>query len=173
MSRIFFKLAFPLSLVLFIFMLPLGAIAAERVVIRYHNHRMPIRVSELSEFSRTGKMSLSLQAYFRVSGQDPQRMRTALNREVPVNATTLSRSLNSPLGLMVLNPLGQVITTPSNRANTESLRGALVTSALNDNRVSLIEVIENYPTEEVHIKGDRILETYQTMAKIINPIKFF
>ncbi|AFZ46345.1 protein of unknown function DUF1400 [Cyanobacterium stanieri PCC 7202] len=173
MSRLFVKLAFPLSVFLFTLIPSLGAIAAERVVIRYHNHRIPIRVSELSEFSRTGRMSLSLQAYFRVSGQDPQRMRTALNREVPVNAVTLSRTLNSPLGLMVLNPLGEVITTPSNRANTESLRGALVTSALNDNRVSLIEVIENYPTEEVHIHGDRILETYQTMARIINPIRLF
>ncbi|WP_141712658.1 alpha/beta hydrolase [Cyanobacterium sp. IPPAS B-1200] len=159
---------------IFFFFIPIPrAIAAERVVIRYHNYRMPIRVSELSEFSRTGQKSLSLQAYFRITGQDSQKMRSALSREVPVNPVTLSRTLNNPIGLVLLNPLGEVITTPSNRANRESLRGALVTSALNDNRISLIEVIENYPTEEVHVHGDRILETYQTMAKIINPIKFF
>ncbi|MGY6529179.1 MAG: alpha/beta hydrolase [Cyanobacterium sp.] len=170
----FSKLRQLLMGVVFFFSIPTaGAIAAERVIIRYHHHRMPIPVSELSEFSRTGEMSPTIRTYFRATGQDPQRMQQALNREIPVNPVTLSRTLNSPLGLMFLNPLGEIITTPSNRANTEALRGALVTSALNDNRISLMEIIENYPTHEVQVHGDRILETYKTIARIISPMKFF
>ncbi|MBE9222975.1 alpha/beta hydrolase [Cyanobacterium stanieri LEGE 03274] len=162
-----------LGLLLFFLMPPLKAIASERVTIRYHNHRMSMTVAELSEFGRSGQMSSSIQRYFRATEQNPQRMQWALTKEIPINPITLSRTLNSPLGLIFLNPLGEIITTPSNRANIEALRGALVTSALDDNKISLMEIVENYPTDEVQIHGDRILETYKTMAKIINPIKFF
>ncbi|MEB3229330.1 MAG: alpha/beta hydrolase [Synechocystis sp.] len=42
------------------------------------------------------------------------------------------------------------------------MRGAIITSAAEDNTVQLIEVLENYPTKEVHLEGDRLMELYQT-----------
>lgn len=63
-----------------------------------------------------------------------------------------------------------MITTPSDRASMQSLRGALVLSALNDNQLSILEIIENYPTAEVHLQGDKMLETYQTLENLIGSI---
>jgi hypothetical protein len=37
----------------------------------------------------------------------------------------------------------------------------LVSSALSEGRITLIETLENYPTPEVHVEGDRLVEVAQ------------
>jgi thioredoxin reductase len=61
----------------------------------------------------------------------------------------------------MLDQVSDVVHTPTNRANRESLRGALVSSALPDGQITLIETLENYPTPEVHVEGERLVEVAQ------------
>jgi len=153
---------------------PYKALSAERVVLRYGTHSMPITVNELVVFAETGKQSSALKTYFRMSEQNPGLLRNALNKDFPVNGVSLSKTLNSPLSFLILNPLTNVITTPTERGSRESLRGALVTSALdNENQLNLIQVIKNYPTHEVHIHGDRMVETYNNMQGMMEAMPFF
>jgi hypothetical protein len=67
----------------------------------------------------------------------------------------------------MLDQVSQVVHTPSNRANRESLRGALVSSALPDGNITLIETLQNYPTPEVHVEGERLAEVIQNISKLI------
>lgn len=138
------------------------AIAAEEIVLKYSILRETISVKELGELSRTGKVSPSLKSYLKLAKKDPKELRHWLNRPFAVEQTTLSNVLNSFVGGYLLNQVGEVIHTPSNRANKEALRGAIITAAENDNEVQLIEVLENYPTKAVHLEGDRLVELYQT-----------
>jgi hypothetical protein len=40
------------------------------------------------------------------------------------------------------------------------MRAALVLSASEDNNISILEIAQNYPTQEVYIDGNRLSETY-------------
>lgn len=83
--------------------------------------------------------------------QDPKAIRQYLTKPVKVNPVFLDRVLNSQIGNIILDQISQVTYTPSRRADRQALRAALVLSASQDRQVSLIEIIKNYPTNEVEV----------------------
>ncbi|MGL5871100.1 MAG: alpha/beta hydrolase [Xenococcaceae cyanobacterium] len=139
--------------------------AAESVVLQYGVLQGSISVEELSTFARSGKLSSSLKNYLELANRKPEDVQKLLTREIDVNGIFLYRSLNSIPGEIVLDRVGEIIRTPSGRASRESLRAALVSSALSDNKIALIEVIENYPTSEVHIEGGRLADAYNSIRR--------
>ncbi|MGI0482234.1 alpha/beta hydrolase [Geminocystis sp. CENA526] len=146
------------------------ATGAETIVLRYSMLRPSIPVADLTNLCETGEVSSALASYLRLANQKQDNVRNALCRKIPVDGVMLSKMLNHPLGGMVLNIFAEVITTPSQRASKESLRGAIVTSALKDNNISIMEVAQNYPTEEVHINGDRLMEIYNQIDSILGSL---
>jgi hypothetical protein len=145
---------FFVSLCLLLYGIP--AFAAERVVLKYRIFRESLSVSELSMFAQTGKLSSSLSSNLASSGQNPQQVRKYLTEPVKVNLLILDKILNSPVGNAVLDQLSQVIHTPSTKADRQALRSALVLSASKDEKITLIEIIQNYPASEVEVDGDRL-----------------
>lgn len=140
--------------------------AADSVVLKYRFLRESVSVPELSTFAQTGELSPKLQIYLKLAGREPEQLRRALTQQVKVNPILLSQVLNSPLGGVMLDQVSQVVHTPSDRANRESLRGAIVSSALPDGQITLIETLENYPTPEVHVEGDRVVEFAQNIRRV-------
>lgn len=140
--------------------------AADSVVLKYRFLRETVSVAELTTFAETGELSRSLRAYLRMAGKEPAELRRTLTQEVPVNPTRLYRVLNTTPGEFLLDQASQVIHTPSNRANRQSLRAALVGSALPNGKITLIETLQNYPTPEVHVEGDRLVEVVQRISQV-------
>jgi hypothetical protein len=143
-----------------------SAIAAERVVMRYGPFERSASVEELARFVETGETTRQLRAYFRMSGQDPEQFRQLLGREFEVDVVTLDRVLNNIVGDVVLDQIGNFVHTPSGETNREAMRSALVLSASDGGKVSLIEVMQNYPTREVHINGNQVLSAYRQIESI-------
>ncbi len=144
--------------------------AAERIVLKYSVLSESVPVSELSELSRSGEVSPALESYLNLANKKPEELRQWLTQSFKIDSVVLSNVLNSFAGKYILGQVGDVIHTPSQRSNTEALRGALVSSAVNDNSVQLIEVLENYPTAELHVNGDRLMELYQKLKGITGGI---
>ncbi|MFE1747732.1 alpha/beta hydrolase [Coleofasciculus sp. H7-2] len=140
--------------------------AANSVVLKYRFLRESVSVPELTTFSETGKLSPALRAYLALAGRKPEDLRKTLTQEVKVNARILDRVLNSQIGEILLNQVSDVVHTPGNGANIQSLRGAVMTSALPDNQITLIELLQNYPTSEVHVEGDRLAEVYGKLKRL-------
>lgn len=151
-----------------VFSVRVPAQAAEQVILKYSILRESVSVEELSTLANTGEASKSLRNYLKLANKQPEELRALLNNNVDVDPVFLSKVLNSFAGGMVLDPVGEVIHTPSKRANRESLRGALVTSALNDKNIRVIEIFENYPTQEIHVDGDRLAEIYQSIEGLVS-----
>ena len=151
--------------------LPTETIAADNIVVKYGWLNESISVEELKTFSETGETSPKLDFYLQASKQNPNKVRRMLNKPIPVDGVMLSEVLNNRFGGMILNSFSDIITTPSKRASKESLRGALVTSALDNNDISIMEVLENYPTSEVHLQGDRLADTYEQIESILKVLK--
>ncbi|MBW4517198.1 MAG: alpha/beta hydrolase [Timaviella obliquedivisa GSE-PSE-MK23-08B] len=140
------------------------ALASEQVVLKYNVFERSVSVEELTTFAETGKLSRDLKAYLRTSKQDPETIRQTLTDTVEVDVVTLDRFLNSIVGDIALERLSRYIYTSSRKADKQAMRAALVLSASEDNNISILEVAQNYPTEEVHIDGNRLSETYAQIS---------
>lgn len=152
----------------------LQAMAAEQVILKYRVFRESVSVRELTEFAQTGNPSPDLQTYLRLSRQNPEAVRQTLVKPVRVNPIVLDRVLNSPVGNVVLDRLGQSIQTPKGGAERQALRAALTLSASGDGNISILEILQNYPTQEVVIDGDRIETAFRQLsdlaARLQNPL---
>jgi hypothetical protein len=147
--------------------LPISYIlAAETVVLEYKIFRESIAVDELSTFAQTGKLSNSLRINLALARKEPQVIREYLTTPVKVSSVFLDRVLNSPVGDIILDELSQVIHTPSGKANRQALRSALVLSAVGDEQITLIEVIENYPTQNVQVDGEQLQNAYRQLRRL-------
>ncbi|WP_339381933.1 alpha/beta hydrolase [Calothrix sp. FACHB-1219] len=140
-----------------------SAIAAEKVTLKYGIFRPSVSVDELTQFAKTGEVSQSLNFYLNRTGQDPKTVRNILVQEVNANPVVLDRVLNNPIGEFLLDRIGQSVGTPSGQANRQALRSAIVLSASQDSKVSLIEIIQNYPTTEVVVDGERLAQAYNQL----------
>lgn len=144
------------------------SLAAQQVVLKIGIMRGQIPVEDLQNLVEKEQVSPKLAFYLRKTNQKPEKWREILREEILVNPITLADVLNHPWGELALDLLSEVIMTPSGRASRESLRGALITSALDDDKISLLELFKNYPTPEVHVDGDRLIKVYNKFKRVIN-----
>ena len=143
--------------------------AAEEIIVSYGALSQSVKVKDLSTFAQTGEMSASIRFLTDIADQNPQQMRQILNRDLGVGIVFLSDILNSSPGEYGLSEIGKVVHTKSRRANVESLRGALLISAI-DNKVSLLELFQNYPTQQIYIDGDQLSQRAKMLKKVTNQI---
>jgi len=143
-----------------------NAIAAEQVVLKYRILREKISVRELTRLTETGTLSPTLAAYLKLAGKNPQDIRQPLTQVVKVNPLLLDRVLNSWVGNTVLDQVSQAIHTPSNQANRQALRAAISLSANRDGQLTLMEVLQNYPTREVEVEGDRLVGAFRQLNRL-------
>jgi hypothetical protein len=142
------------------------AIAAEQVVLKYKILREKISVKELTRLTETGTPSPAIAAYLKLAGREPQDIRQPLTQVVKVNPLLLDRVLNSWVGNAVLDQVSQAIHTPSNQANRQALRAAITLSASQDGKLTLMEVLQNYPTQEVEVEGDRLVAASRQLNRL-------
>jgi len=106
-----------------------------------------------------------VERYLNRTNSNPEEIRELLNRPVNIERRLLDRGLNNVAGNMLLDELGKMIQTPDDEGNREALRTALLESTSGDNQLTILEVIQNYPTEEIHLDVKRAIRTYDRIAK--------
>ncbi len=145
--------------------------AAERVVMEYGIWRQSLPVADITQFCESGKTSPALESYLRMSKQTIDNTNNLLCKPIPVNGVMLSRMLNNPLGDFILDAFSEIISTPTGKASRESLRGALVSCALENNSISVVKLLEHYPTSDVHLKGEKLLEIHSKLGEVLATVK--
>ncbi|BAU10928.1 hypothetical protein LEP3755_14200 [Leptolyngbya sp. NIES-3755] len=142
------------------------SIAAERVILTYGFFQETFSIQDMQTFVETGQLAPVRQFQLRLAGADPEALRSFLNQEVNVNFLTLDRTLNSLPGEFLLQQLGQVIYNRRRVAPIQSLRSAIVLSAKDDNTVSMLQFLQNYPLPEVFFDGRQIARTSQKVSTV-------
>lgn len=148
-----------------------AAEAAEKVVVRYGILRQSLSVAELTDFAEKGEMSRKVERYLDMTKSDPAEIRQILTKPIDISSSTVSTALNNPLGDRMLDELGRMIQTPENEGNRDALRTAVIQSTAKDNKASILEIIQNYPADEIHLDAKRIIKTYNTLAKFQKPVE--
>ncbi|MEM7590271.1 MAG: alpha/beta hydrolase [Cyanobacteria bacterium P01_A01_bin.83] len=146
---------------------PDQAQASEEIIFTYGGASQSVSLSELQTFADTGEASPSLDFLLNFGKQNPLLIRWILKQEFPANTTLIYDLLNTAPGEYVLSQTSNVVGTRSQRANVKALRGALVASASDDNIISLIELLEDYPTEKVYVDGKLLAKARKNLSQFI------
>ena len=144
---------------------PAAASAAETVVLRYGIFRGSLPMADLTEFAATGTESARLKRYLRLGKQEPAELQKILNDKIATEPRSLNLVLASPAGDALLGELSRYIYS-SERDDKAKLRSSIESSTADDQQLSLLELLQNYPTEEVYINVRRAITTYQQIASI-------
>jgi hypothetical protein len=144
------------------------AIASEKIIFKYSGATQTLSLEELQTFASTGETSPALDFLLKFGKQNPFMIRWILTQQFPANTKLIYDLLNTAPGEYVLSQTGTILGSKSERANITALRGALVAAASDDNLISLMELIEQYPTEEVYVDGKILSKAQQDLGDFIN-----
>lgn len=141
-------------------LLPFGltfpAKAAERVVLTFGFAEISTTVEDLRAYGDRGEVSDELAFYLRLLNPEQRlQFRQALQARQDVGPANLSKFLRSSIGDNILRYLGDVVKTAGRLDGARGLRGALVLSAAEPEGLSLLGVLENFPTSAVRIDSLR------------------
>lgn len=131
--------------------------AAERVTLSYEGIEGSVAVADLARLAETGEPSPDLALYLALANRQPEDLREILTRGVPMDGNLLAGALNSFAGNFLLDRVDNVVTAPG-RDSRDDLRAALIASAASNNRLTLLEVLQNHPADDVQIDGDRLVQ---------------
>lgn len=150
-----------------VFLTPSRASSSEKVIFTDSGLSQSVSLEELQDFADTGKVSPALNTLLKHGKQNPFVMRWILRQEFPANNKLISDLLNTVPGEYVLSQTGNVVSSKTEIANVTALRGALVTSASDNNLISLMELLENYPTQEVYVNGKILVKLRENFAQFV------
>lgn len=110
-----------------------------------------ISTDELATFVETGELPPSWPLYMKVAGLDKEDFRKILTSEFELELLSLDQFLNQLPGEYALFQLGRIIHTPSRQGNIQALRGAILLSAADDGKGSLLEILQKYPARALFV----------------------
>lgn len=141
------------------------AFAVEQITVKYGALDIALPMSDLQSFAQTGKPSSQLQSVLNLAKQNPESVRSMLTREVSLDSQLVTRLLNTYFGEIMLKQMAEVAYPPVTRAQGSlALRDALVASA-SDNKISLIEVLQNYTPQALEVDGNQAVAIYERVIK--------
>ncbi|MGD1703641.1 alpha/beta hydrolase [Dapis sp. BLCC M229] len=136
-----------------------NAIATNKIVIDIAGPiKASIKVKDLRQFAETGKTTKTISQALGISKVNPNTVRGLMTLEVGANVANLAKVLYSNLGQNVTKGVAEVVQTRHNYESDKALRSAIILAAADDNRISVLEVLEKYPTAEMHIDVGKINE---------------
>ncbi|MEM7770203.1 MAG: alpha/beta hydrolase [Cyanobacteria bacterium P01_A01_bin.37] len=130
---------------------------SETVVFVLDPIRLSFSINELTAFAETGDVPSGWRFALGVANVEPEELRTALTSEIELELSDIDQTLNNLIGEYALFQLGQVIQTPSQRANIQALRSSLILSIVDDGTVTLLEFLQNYPASQLIVKATPLI----------------
>lgn len=150
-----------------------GAQAADSVLIQYQERQRTVTTEGLEVFAETGEaVSEDIQEFFAENPELATIANDVLTTEIFISPTFIDRFQDSSLGEFVLIQLNKVLGTPSGREDLEPLRVAVVASFEDDNRFSVLEIVQNYPSDTIRLDFSRlqpIVNDVQTFVERVQP----
>ena len=146
-----------------------SSLAAEQLILTYGPFARSIPVKDLEKFAETGEVpqSSTLNFLLQAANADAQDIRKVLTYEVNLDLDFADSALYSLPGEYVLFEAGSIFHNKPRVANIQALRAAVTLSASNDGKVSLLEVLQNYPNKGFYVDGVRFVKVATKAAEIV------
>ena len=149
-------------------LMALPSSAAERVVLSYGFLEVAIPIDSLAAFAREGQVDDDLDAYLRsASVEERKELQEILLTPMEVSPATLSQFLYSTSGEVLLQYLGNLIQTDSQLNGFYALRSAVVLAAADAEGLTLLNVLQQFPTPTVRVDGPQALRVAGAAAQLV------
>lgn len=141
--------------------------AAEKVAFWYGALEFSIPVDSLETYAKTGEIDGSLAVYDQyLSPQKLAKLRSYLVHPIDLDAVTISRWLNTSLGENILKSLGQIIKPRVEQNGFYALRSALILAADSPNKLTLLDILRQFPAETVQVDAKSIFKLASTFVEL-------
>ena len=128
------------------------AVAAEEVILTYGFVEISTSVEALRIYAQTGQANEELSPYIKfLSEEQRSQLRLALLARRDISPVNISQFLHSGIGENILRSVGNIIQTKERFNGAKGLRGALVLAAAKSEGLSLLSVLDYFPTRAVRI----------------------
>ncbi|MCT7970126.1 alpha/beta hydrolase [Laspinema sp. D1] len=139
-----------------------NAMAVERIILMYGDARETISIGDLRRFVSEGAEPAEFRTRLGIIERDIEALRFALGQEIPVSQEFLRRILNSTIGQFILTRLEPVLGIAVEE-NVTQVVDAFVSAAANDS-FTLLELLENYPEQQLSVSGPLLEEGYERIS---------
>lgn len=147
------------------------ASAIETVTLVFNESRTSVPFSDFRRFVETGETQLpTLQRFLGRIPNTSQALRTVMTREIAISRPFSERNFDNPIADFLLYQLSNALTPISVPDNLQPLRSALVASYRNNQTISIFEVMENYPIDELVVQLPRVERTYNRVSSLVQRI---
>lgn len=146
------------------------AVASEEVTLTYGAFARSIPINEFETLASTGKATGVLKELLKLAKEDPAEAQQFLTYNVNVDAITVDGALNTAPGKFLLSELAKVVHTHNDRSNVQALRSALVLSASQNDGITLLEVLQNYPTTALYIDGIQLKKDIKETKSLLGSV---
>ncbi|MGK7876256.1 MAG: alpha/beta hydrolase [Xenococcaceae cyanobacterium] len=147
-----------------------SAAATEVVNLKYRDTQISISTRELKSFAETGEIPTQLQDFFQATQQVPEFLSSLLTKEIRISPQFINRVLDSSTGEFVLLKLDETINTSSSGKDLEAIKSAVVASYNDDNRISVMELLEKYPISRVQIDLTSLEVAYNQVSTFVEEV---
>lgn len=142
--------------------------AAERIYISYSILERSIPVSSLETYARTGEVDEDLEVYAQYAKpQELEQLRQALRTRAELSPVAISQFLYSPPGEILLKRLGSVIQSESGLSGFSALRAALILASADSQGLTLLNVLQKFPTRGIRIDVSGSLAVASALQDIV------
>jgi hypothetical protein len=149
-----------------------SAIAADTVTLKYNQLEFTITTPELRVFATTGEIASPL---LRGATQGypaaVERARLILSEDVALEGKVEKEIGSSIIGAAVLEQLDQVIDDASGQDNVAPIQAAVLSAYGDDGRVSILEVIEEYPESNIVVNVSNVEQAYTEVVRVIEQVE--
>jgi predicted dienelactone hydrolase len=147
---------------------PLPAIAADRLTVAYGLIERSISISSLEAYSQDGTIEGDFKDYVRYLDQEQlDSLRRILSTKADLDTVAISQFLYTEQGEALLRRLSEVIRTESNLPGFYAIRAAMIKAAADPEGLTPINVLENFPLPRVRIDLERALQILGDLEKLV------
>ncbi|MBV8884390.1 MAG: alpha/beta hydrolase, partial [Chroococcidiopsidaceae cyanobacterium CP_BM_RX_35] len=145
------------------------ALGAERIYFVYGALERSIPVSSLQTYAKTGKVDSDLAPYIkRLKPKQRNDLRRLLVNRIDLDPVAVSQFFYSPIGEALLTRLGQFVQTGAGVSGFYGIRGALILAADDPQGLTLLNVLQKFPTDGIRVNLAPILQTTEDLEKMID-----
>lgn len=138
---------------------PQQATAADKIKLIYGPFSCSLSVESLKTYAETGKITSEFKPYTKfLSEENLIQLRHWLQKDFDRNVVGIHEYTHSPNGKELLQEIGTVVTTHSKRNGFYALRSALIQAATKSDDWTVIDVIQQFPTENMQINTKELFK---------------
>ncbi|ELS02004.1 Alpha/beta hydrolase of unknown function (DUF1400) [Xenococcus sp. PCC 7305] len=147
-----------------------NANATKIIDVKYKETEFSIKTKELKKFAKTGEIPPDLQQFFNDTEQVPEFLSNLLNKEIYISRSLVEDVLESTTGEFLLLKLNQAIDSSSSTEDLDAVKEAVVNSYENDRKLSMMELLSEYPKKRIEVDLTGLEGTYNDANQLVEKI---